>query len=203
MKNQVIKTPTKGKEYFGFTDADIVVSSKKHPDINSLIGSKDKSGLLETVSHITMDNVRGMQYNEKNSSLAIKHQKASKEKTFKITFGDAETRNSIAEGIGSAKGLNRNFTAEGKMKPLLANLFFIAIGVLVTAALAGIAHEAATGGEVQEFTGRRSGIKNLMASIATALGPIGVGVIGGLIVLALIWNAIKRWQNPANDILYS
>lgn len=158
---------------------DIVVSSKKHSDIDSLIGSIQKKGMLETISHIPLANVMNLKYNEKNSTLAIKHKKETKEKTFKITFGDASTRNSIASEIGQIRGLNKNFTAEGKMKPLLFSLFFILIAVLIAVAMTGIAYESANGGEIQEFTGRRSGLKNLMASIASAIGPIGVGIKEG------------------------
>jgi len=203
MKNQIIKNPTKGKEYFGYTDNDIVVSSKKHADIDSLLGSLQKKGMLETISHISMPNVLNLKYNEKDDALAIKHKKEAKEKTFKITFSDSETRNAIATEIAEIRGLNKNFTAESKMKPLLWSLVFILIGVIATAALTGIAYESNNGGEVQEFTGRRSGLKNLLASIASAIGPVGVGIIGGVVVLFMIWNAIKRWKNPANDILFS
>ena len=67
MKNQVIKNPTKGKEYFGYTDSDIIVSSKNHKDIESLKGSLEKSGMLETVTHIPISNVINLKYNEKAS----------------------------------------------------------------------------------------------------------------------------------------
>ena len=74
---------------------------------------------------------------------------------------------------------------------------------MLAVALTGIAYEASNGGEIQEFSGRRSGAKNLLAKIATSLGPIGAGIVGGLIVLYLIWRAIKRWQNPANEVIFS
>lgn len=203
MKNQIIKTPTKGKEYFGYSDADVVVSSKKHGDISSHLAAKDKSGMLETVSHVSIPNIESIKYNEKNANIAIKHQKAGKSKTLKLSFSDADTRNAVASEIGDLKGLNKNLTPENKMKPLLINGFIIAMVLLFTVALAGIANDAANGEIIEEFTGRRSGLKNLMASAATALGPIGVGVIGALGTIFLVSKTAKRWKNPANDVLLS
>ena len=203
MKNQVIKNPTKGKEYFGFTDSDIIVSSKRHNDISSLAGSLEKKGMLETIHHIPIDSISTIKYNENNSRVAIQHDISSKQRKFKITFDSTETRNAIANEIGQIRGLSKSFTAENKFIPLLLNIFFILIAILIATALTGIAYESANGGEIQEFTGRRSGIKNLLAKIASAIGPIGVGIIGGLAVLFFVWRAIKRWKNPANDILLS
>ena len=203
MKNQIIKTPTKGKECFGFTDTDLVVSSKNHKDMDALLGAVQKKGMLETLSHIPMANIRQLKYNENNALLAIKHQKNSKDKTFKLSFQDSEARNAIANSISEIKGLSKSFTPEGKVKPLLINIGIIVFAAFMFTAFTGMAHEVANGGEVAEFSGRRSGMKNLVANAAAAIGPIGVGIIGGLVVLALVWRAIKRWQNPANDVLFS
>jgi len=203
MKNQVIKTPTKGKEYFGFTDTDIVTSGKKHKSMESLLGSIGKKSILEPTTHIQIDNISQIKYNEKGSLLTINHKPEKKDKKFGISFSDSNTRNEIASSLGELKGLTKNITTEGKVKPLMINLFFVFIGLILAVALTGIAYDASNGGENQEFSGRRSGIKNLLAKIATTLGPIGAGIVGGLIVLYLIWRLIKRWQNPSNEITFN
>lgn len=203
MINTVIKTPTKSKEYFGYTDTDIIVSSKKHDDINSMVGAIEKSGMLETLSHIKLEDVTELKYNEKNGGLNIKHNKKGKNKSFKITFGDADTRNAIASGIGEKKGLSKSFTTEGKAKPLLISIGIALLAGLIFTALTGIAWESANGIEVEEFSGRRSGLKNILAKVASAIGPVGVGIIGGLVILFILFRAFKRWQNPANDVVYS
>ena len=203
MKNQIIKTPTKGKEYFGFTDTDIVVSGKKHDSMDSLLNSIGTKSILEPTTHIKIDNISQIKYNEKGALLTINHKLDNKEKKYGLSFGNANTRNEIAENISHIKGLTKSITSESKIKPLLINLFFVLIGLMLAVALTGIAYEASNGGEIQEFSGRRSGAKNLLAKIATSLGPIGAGIVGGLIVLYLIWRAIKRWQNPANEVIFS
>ena len=203
MKNQIIKTATKGKEYFGYNDTDIVVSSKKHPDINAHIGAIEKKGMLETISHVPIANIQSIKYNEKNPNIVIKHLKNAKMKTFKLAFDSAETRNAVAADVGGMKGLSKNFTPENKIKPLLINGFIIAMVLLFTVALAGIANDAANGEVMEEFSGRRSGLKNLMATAATALGPIGVGIIGALGTIFMVSRTAKRWKNPANDVLMS
>jgi|GEM_PF-1764397 len=203
MKNQVIKTPTKGKEYFGFNDTDIVVSSKKHKSIDSLMGAIAKKGMLESIVHIPVNDISGIVYNQKNELINIKYNKGSKSKNFKITFDDAETRNAVASSLSEMKNLSKSETPESKIKPLLLNLLFAAIALLITVALTGTAYDAANGVEIEEFTGRRSGIKNLLVSISSALGPYGVGAIGGAITLFMLYRTFKRWQNPAMDIAYS
>ncbi len=203
MKNQVIKTPTKGKEYFGYNDTDIVVSGKKHDSMDSLLGSIGTKSILEPTTHIQIENVSQLKYNESGALLTINHKSGDKNKKFGLTFSNSNVRNEIAENISQIRGLTKGITSESKIKPLLINLFFILIGSMLAVALTGIAFEANNGGEIQEFTGRRSGTKNLLVKIATALGPIGVGIVGGLVVLYLIWRAIKRWRNPANEVIFS
>jgi len=202
MKNQVIKTPTRGKEYFGYTDNDIIVSSKQHNDINSLIAAVSNKGMLETITHIPIADVRSLQYNENNGLLKIKHQKGSKEKTFRLSFMQIPTRDIVANEIGEIKGLTRSLTTEGKMKPLLISLGITVAVVFFSVVLTGIAYEASVGGEAPEFSGRRSGIATIMTSIATAIGPIGMGIIGLLASGFSGWLALKRWQNPANDVVF-
>ncbi len=203
MKNQIIKTPTKGKEYFGFNDTDIVVSGKKHDSMDSLLGSIGTKSILEPTTHIQIENISQIKYNENGALLTINHKSDDKNKKFGLSFSNSNIRNEVAENISQIKGMTKSVTSESKMKPLLINLFFILIGLMLAVALTGIAYETNNGGEIQEFSGRRSGTKNLLAKIATALGPIGAGIVGGLVVLYLIWRTIKRWKNPANEVIFS
>lgn len=203
MKNQVIKTPTKGKEYFGHTDTDIVISTKGQDDINALVAAKDKSGMLESVTHIPLSGLRGMTYNQHGAGITLKHLKKGKDKNFKITFGDSETRDSVANSLAAVNGFQQSETPESKWKPLLFKLFFVLVAGIVTAGLAGTAYEAANGGEIEHFTGRRSGMKNMAVKAATALGPIGVGVIGGAVIWYMLYSCVQRWKNPAMDIQLS
>jgi len=171
--------------------------------MDSLLGLIGTKSILEPNTHIQIENISQLKYNEKGALLTINHKSDNKDKKFGLSFANSNTRNEIAENISKINGLTKGVTSESKIKPLLINLFFVLIGLMLVVALTGIAYEASNGGEIQEFSGRRSGTKNLLAKIATALGPIGAGIVGGLIVLYLIWRAIKRWQNPANEVIFS
>ena len=122
MKNQVINTPTKGKEYFRFSDNDIVISSKKRTDFDAHLAAKDKSGMLETVHHIPMNDVKELTYNQKDELLKIKFNKKNKLKTFRITFSSSDVRNNIASSISDLKNFQEGSVPESKWKPLLIKL---------------------------------------------------------------------------------
>ncbi len=202
MKNQIVPL-TEGKyKVFGVSDDAIIFSTKNHNNFESLQEATEKSGLLESVFIILLYTVTGIRYNEENKGFDIVYDEAGDEKTLSVVPQDASERNSIAEALAGIKGFEPEQSEESKTKPLLLNLLYIAITVYVTWVGRQIAIDAEHG---QHFvaTGRKSGIKNLLAGIAEKLGPNGVIMAGVIVALFLIFLAYQRFNKPATEVKYS
>jgi hypothetical protein len=61
----------------------------------------------------------------------------------------------------------------------------------------------AQNGEEYVATGRRSGLKNLLASAVEAIGPTGVVAIGAVGMLYMLYKTYNRYNNPASDVKYT
>ncbi len=201
MKNQVFPIRENTHKVFGFYDSEIILSSKNHKTFDELLSAADKPGALQTVTIIPMDDVHALFYNTEEDTFTIHFDKNGKNKKQKIELKDKENREEIIEEIAALNGFDKTETVESKGKPLFFNLLAIAcIG-----GLTWYARMMATGPTDSdiETTWRRSVLKlRAIARIGHWLGPTGVTVIGGVILLALIAMTYTRFKNPALDITY-
>ncbi len=202
MKNQIIALEEKNRKIFGFTDEQIIVSSKGHNTMEALVAATEKSGILETVKVITIASVKELSYNEKDINFKIRYDKKGKIKKETVVFSEREWREPIAAEIAELIALKKTTTTESKIKPLLLNLAgAIAVGV-ITWGGRSMAIDLQNG-EEYVATGRRSGLKQLMATAIEALGPNGVLIVGSVLVLLMFFKGFKRFTNPAMEVTYS
>lgn len=202
MKNQIIKLDEKDNKVFGFSDEQLIVSTKKHDSFSSLVTAINKSGMLETVRSIPMSSINEVMYNEKNESFEVKYDKNGKTKSMGFKLNDNTSREKIVKEIADVRGFNKSVLSESKTQPLLLNLLAIAFIGLATWVSRGMAIDAQQGGHF-ETSGRRSGIKQLLVNAVEAIGPTGVTIIGILAFLYMIYVAYRRYNNPASVFKYN
>lgn len=201
MKNQIIPLGEKNRKVFGFTDEEIILSSKGHKMFDSLLESAEKSGVFETVKIIPLKSIKELNFNEKDNTFTIKFDKAGKIKKDRVQLDDTSIRESLVSEIAETLNFNKNVSSESKTKPLLLNLLGVVIIPILTWVLREMAIDAQNG-EHYVATGRRSGLKQLVANAVEALGPTGVTIIGILGVLYMLYVTYKRYNNPASEIMY-
>jgi hypothetical protein len=201
MKQTLIALDEKNQKTFGYDEQQIIISSKSHDTFESLQNAAVKSGLLESVTTIPVSDVTGLSFNEKESNFKIAYLKNGKAKSETILLSNNASRPSVVAELGNLKGFGKVVVEESKTKPLLMNVLGALFAGVVTYGLRYIAIDAQNGIEY-EATGRRSGIKNLISSAASALGPTGVAVLGIAVVAYIIYTAYKRYNNPASVINY-
>lgn len=202
MKNQLIPIDEKNTKSFGFSDDQLIFSSKNHDTFESLQAAVEKSGMLESVESIPMSSVKEVFYNEKSDTFIVRYDKKGKLKKKETNLADTTMRESVVAEIASLKQLSKSVTEESKTKPLIYNLLGMALISVLTFGFRAVALDAQNG-EHYEATGRRSGIKQLVANAAEALGPTGVTVLGLLALLGMAYVTYRRYTNPASEIKYS
>jgi hypothetical protein len=201
MKNQIIQLGEENRKVFGFSDEQIVFSSKAHTTFESLQSATEKSGMLESVTTIPIETIKEIYFNEKDNTFTIKYDKADKIKKDIVVLKDINLRESIINELASLVGLAKNSVEESKTGPLIANLLGI-IGIFIFTWFFRIQAINAQNGEHYIATGRGSGKTQLFADTIEAIGPMWITVLGVLGIIYMIYRTNKRYKNPALIIKY-
>lgn len=202
MKNEIIGLEDKNEKVMGITDEHIIISSKKHKDIDSLKEATVKSGLLEGLKVIPLANINEIHYNKREDRLHLKYEKKGKQKSDSFLLSEPERRESIADYLASTKNLNKQETSESTTKPLVINTL-ITIGVPILFWQFRETAIAAQNGEHYEATGRRRGAAQMFANAIESLGPTWVTVIGAAVMLYMVYHTYNRYKNPSKVVKYS
>lgn len=202
MKNQLIVLNEENRKSFAFSDDKIIYSSKAHKTYDSLAAAVTKSGMLETVATIRMDDIKEIYFNEKEETFTIKYENRGKIKKESFNIAAQSQRDDLVAEIASMKQFSQKVEVESKTKPLFLNILGTLAVVAGTYIFRGMAIDAQNGIEY-EATGRRRGLKKLFATAVEAIGPTGIIVIGALGLLYMIYRTYSRYNKPASDIKYS
>ena len=201
MENHVYALDEKNLKSIAFAEETIITSSKSHKDIDSLLASKKKSGLLESVKVILIKDLTFLSYTEIESNLKLKYLKDGKEKSKNFPFDIAEERIDFANAIAEKLNFKKDIATENKTTPLLKNIGIIAFLSLITYVLFDAATTLQNGGTI-EVSGRRSGVKRLFVMAADYLGPTGSIIAGVIAIIITGFFSFKRWSNPSNTVTY-
>lgn len=202
MKNEIIGLNDKEEKVMGITDDQIIVSSKRHKDMDSLLAATIKSGMLETIKVIPLTDLRELSYNKKDERLHLKYEKKGKQKSDSLLLTEVEMREPLAEYLAGTKNFSRQETQESTTKPLIIN-------ILITLAVPVFFWQfrdmaiAAQHGEHYEATGRRRGAAQFLANIVETLGPTWVTVIGAAVLVYMIYYTYQRFKKPSTIVSYN
>jgi len=201
MENHVFALDEKNLKTVAFAEETIITSSKSHKDIDSLLASKKKSGLLESIKTIPVKDVTFLSYTEIESNLKLKYLKDGKEKSKNLPFDIAEERVDFTNSIAQKLNLKKDIATENKTTPLFKNLAIMAFVSFITYVLFDAATTLQNGGTI-EVSGRRSGVKRLFVMAADYLGPTGSIIVGVIAIIITTFLTFKRWSNPSNTVTY-
>ena len=137
--------------------------------------------------------IHEIKFNQKGEKLNVFY--ASKTKVndkFTIKPKNSDEVLEIANTIEANLSLKKTEENESKVKFLVFNVGYIVLAFLGTAMFvsATLSDE-----NIKVRKGR------FLLRIAEFLGPIGVGIIGLAVITFLIYRTIKRFKNPAKDIV--
>jgi len=92
MKNSIIQLNEKKYKVMSLTEEKIIFSSKDHKSIETLTAATEKSGLLESILVIDLNQVTEVSYNEKEDNFKLSYIKKNKEKNQSFELQDASIR---------------------------------------------------------------------------------------------------------------
>ncbi|MCB0661658.1 MAG: hypothetical protein KDC24_02870 [Saprospiraceae bacterium] len=201
MKNQIIPLGEKNIKVMGFSDEQIILSSKSHKTFESLLAATEKKGMLEDLRVIPVSDLKEIHFNTKEDTFTLRYDKGGKTKKETILLEEVESRNAVVDTLAAMKELTRTEEEESKTKPLLFNLLGVIAIPLFTWVFRGVAIDAQNG-EHYVATGRRSGITQLVTNIAESIGPTWVTIIGVVGLLIMAYITYSRFTQPAMEVKY-
>ena len=177
-----------------YNDESLMLSTKMHGTMDEMAKSVEKSALLESIKTIPINSIKKINYNEKNSVIKVDYEDKNKIKLLNLYLKQKEKKQGIAEEIAAIKNLTKSTKVESRIR-LLIGKFVAMIGIgLVFWYLSSIING-------QEYTGSRR--YAFYAKLMNYLGPNGIMLVGATIIIYLLYTAIKRYKQPAQEITFS
>ena len=204
MRNQIIYLNEDKYKVFGYSNDQIIISSKEHSTFESLYESSSKSGMLESVKVIPMQSLKQVVLKDwADDWFTLEYTKKEKNKNFMVVLVDKEIRSIIINDISEINNFRKSVGEESKLKTLFINMLFVIGTSLFTLFAWNIATNAQNGTFHTSGRMRVRFIQNLIADISDVIGVVGVTSIGVIIVLYFVYNTITGYSNPAKEIKYS
>lgn len=200
MENQVFSVDHDTWKRAMLANNTLYLTSKKPQDfeefkriINDPILKENAGGVpLEDVFHIK-------RYTDDEHVFFKFNNSAGKEIEESVDFGSTETASAVADIMGSKANLSKSEKSEGKIMPLLWNIFYVLLAGGFTF-LFGVLWD---GDDVSSGGSRKSrGGKAILRLAYEYIGQTGILVIGCLITLYTIYGLIKGLRNPKSIVTY-
>ncbi len=147
--------------------------------------------------HVTFRSMTRVQYDEHDSDIEFHYRDGKDDASVSVSIETPGLREQVF--AAAQQQLSDTFgayeTHYSRWRAALGPLISVTVFGLGTLALRAAAIAIRAADEV-EVSGRRQGLKKLFAWVLDTLGPMGVSVIGGLLVLLSAWVLYTRLQQP-------
>ena len=204
--NQAIILLENDKSYTSLklNESDLWFSGDKYDSIQKMeevVKARNGKG-LKSHGIIPYDQISQIKLNDESQKVKVDYTNIKgKDTQDRWEFPSVQDALQFGEILGSKAGLLRSTNQENSTKTLLMNLLW-PIGIMAFAVFAAMNPGYETSGNSR--SSRKSNfVFMIIRLLHDKIGAIGVMVVGGLLSALLIFSAIKRMKNPANDIIFS
>lgn len=186
---------------FVVTDDAVYVSNPDKEKLSGIASQLREGASVKAVvpdaEEVRYTAITSVKANKFRDDLNIYHRQGSKTHTKNVTFKDASARDVALAALAPRLGprFQRREVQYGVVRAAFAPL--LTAGGLAT--LTYVAVQAAAGlaaGDEVEIRGRARAQKRMFAWALELLGPTGVGILGGLVVLGCIAWLVARVKQP-------
>lgn len=191
------QTDNNYKKYVNFEEEGILLSMAKVKNYADFEKKKEKTGGVNFNWFIPIEKLSELSINEKSGYTNIVYiSNKGNEKKLKFTFQDKSEGLHATNGMASLYGLQRAEKKENKAIAFLLSVFPLALTLLFTWLIYGMAHEIETLGSFQSQE-NTSNNEKLLALIAEKLGTMGTLSIGGVAAVFFGYRTVMRFMKPA------
>lgn len=163
---------------------------------SSVRGGAPVKTLVPDLEEFPFAAITSVTANKFRDTMMIHYNQGPKTRMKDVHFKDAAVRNDALTALARRARFQRREVQYGLVKaalaPLLTTIGFAAFTYLSILAAAALA----SGEEEAEIRGRQQVLKRLFVWALELLGPIGIGIIGGLLVLGCLFWLVGRIKQP-------
>ena len=182
------------------TEDYLAISSKKYKDYEEMKKKTELISMKSKFKIIPKKDIFKISCNEKSEKIKIEFSSETNLRNKYNLFPEFKDELlEIANDIHVTLNLNKIEKQENKTKYLLFGLLKVVFSIIATVTFVFIAIGFQNGEQIN-VSGKNRGIKRILMELVDFLGPIGVSIIGTLIVGYYIYKAIKRYKKPSLDI---
>lgn len=131
---------------------------------------------------------------EKKCSITLGYMKLAGPVSYKVTAPNIDAQREILDSLRRRLGTNARYKRK-EFTPLRAAVGPIVLGLLTCLLTLLFASEVLFDENYQPSGSRRAS-KEMLSKIIEALGPTGVLIVGGLVLIGCIWWGVRRVKNP-------
>jgi hypothetical protein len=150
-----------------------------------------------TLTSLPFERINRIRMNKRNCEVSIQTGQGKERKTVNLELGNDETRSAFFDAIKAGVGPSwterfvERSAASAAIGPAITAVVFTGLTVL-----AYLGARSMQEGESIESSGRYGILKRLFYWLMETLGPSGVAVVGGLLVLITLAVLIGRMRKP-------
>jgi len=191
MINTVFHLENQFTKSIGFDSGDLYLSALQFESIEGLRNHCNSSSKRSDIK-IALNDILKITLNDQSENITLHFRKKNgKSKNYYLTNFQSGLKESFCSTLAKTAGItNHKFK---KNKTVDFSIHYLRIGGIIIGT--GIIAYLANGPR----TGRRSN----MFKLAQDLGPIGVSVIGGILLFFVLLLMYKQMKNLANENIYS
>ena len=148
----------------------------------------------------SLERIEEIKFNEASNLIVIGYSTKSKLSKINIKFITKEQANEFGHTLGQELKFRKSMLEEKKLKPLLENTAYLLISIIVTVFLG----TQVDSGDLDSDGGTRKSRKggSILRVLYDIIGQTGIIIIGSFISIFLVYRLYKRYNSPANEIMY-
>ena len=152
--------------------------------------------LKDDVKVIPLNSILKVSWNRHDDDIDVSYKPGKEKEEKNISFSTREERDAFAAQLAERlSGFQSKVVEYGKVRAAFGPLLFGGLTVFFTWLLHMAAVEIAAGAEA-EFSGRNSGVKRLLFWVMDVIGPVGVLIVGALVLGVTGWTLVSRVKTP-------
>lgn len=197
MENQIIQvTEAKWKSIL-LNETELWLSQDKIKDFQNFERAVRYPGSFKVAGvSYSLDKIMRLRFNELSDTINLEYTSSEKTKKVELKFNDKEQAKQFGNYLGEKLGFNRHVNQENKTTPLLKQLLYLIVVIVITVFLG----TSVDSEDVNSSNVRKGGA--LLRIIYDTIGQTGILILGSLISIFLAYKLYNRYQNPVNDIIY-
>ena len=191
MINTVFRLESPFCKSIGFDSGFLYLSALQYESIEGL-RERCNSSSKRSDMKIALSDIQKITLHDQSESITLYFKnKNGRTKNYHLTDFHPNTKEDLCSGLAKAAGITNHTLNQNKTVDFSIDYLRIGGTIIGTAVIAYLS------------TGSRSGRRSSMFKLAQEIGPIGVSIIGGILLLFILYRMYKQTKNPANEDVYT